>query len=458
MEQNLVDNTLQTLLLAAAGQCRCPQLGGIICQLLQRRLTAADLGTDTAAIAGITVRHKLIYTAILDDLRRLNQTQCKGVHAQNIALEHILHRIAGTAGLGIKVQTAGQAAALDDLVHRHGHLVHVEGELIGIPAQQIVTLIDYGAAVQALTVPDRQGKPMDVVLGYDSAAEYETNGGFLGATIGRMGNRIGGASFTLNGKVYPLAKNDGENHLHGGFCGFDRRMWQGEACGEDTVCFHRLSPDGEEGYPGNLQVQVAFTLADHTLTIRYDADTDADTVVSLTNHSYFNLNGGGTVLDHYLQLSAERFTENDSACLPTGKLLPVAGSAFDFRTPKTIGLDIDCGEEQLIRGGGYDHNFVLTGASPAAVLWSEASGIRMTMHTDLPGVQFYSGNSLLARQGKDGAHYDVRFAACLETQLFPNALRCYGFPSPILRAGQHLHTETAYAFDVLPENGGTSRA
>lgn len=311
-----------------------------------------------------------------------------------------------------------------------------------------VTLIDYGATVQALTVPDRHGKSVDVVLGYDTVAEYEENGGFLGATIGRVGNRIGGASFSLNGKTYLLAKNDGENHLHGGNFGFDRQMWRGEASGEDTVIFRRLSPDGEEGYPGNLQVQVAFTLADHALTIRYDADTDADTVVSLTNHSYFNLNGGGTVLDHLLQISAEKFTENDTGCLPTGRFISVAGTPFDFRTAKPIGRDIGADDEQLRRGQGYDHNFVLTGAETAAVLKSQGSGIRMTMRTDLPGAQIYSANCLDERTGKGGAAYAPRYAVCLETQIFPNALRCYGFPTPILRKGQHLHTETAYSFDA----------
>lgn len=310
------------------------------------------------------------------------------------------------------------------------------------------TILDYGATVRSLTVPDRTGTPVDVVLGYDTVAEYEANSGFVGATIGRVGNRIGGASFSLNGREYRLAKNDGENHLHGGNFGFDRQMWRGEAEGEDTVIFRRISPDGEEGYPGNLQVCVAFTLADGALTIRYDADTDADTVVNLTNHSYFNLNGGGTVLEHLLQLSAERFTENDSACLPTGRLLRVEGTAFDFRSPKPIGRDIGEEEVQLYYGKGYDHNFVLTGCDPAAVLRSEKTGIRMTVRTDLPGVQVYSGNNLDPRPGKGGTVWGLRDALCLETQLYPNALRCYGFPSPILREGQHLQTETSYAFSL----------
>lgn len=310
------------------------------------------------------------------------------------------------------------------------------------------TFIDYGATVQSLCVPDKTGRSVDVVLGYDTVKEYEENGGFVGATIGRFGNRLGGAAFTLNGKEYKLAKNDGENQLHGGIVGFDKQMWQGSARGEDTVVFRRLSPDGEENYPGNLTVGVTFTLANGALTITYDADTDADTIVNLTNHSYFNLNGGGSVLDHELMVSAEKITENDPASLPTGRYIPVEGTPFDFRTAKPIGRDIAADNEQLRRGKGYDHNFVLTGAKDAATLYSAESGILMTMHTEMPGVQIYSANCLDPRKGKGGRELTYRHAVCLETQLFPNAMRCYGFPSPILRAGEHLHSTTVYEFRV----------
>ena len=310
------------------------------------------------------------------------------------------------------------------------------------------TFIDYGATVQSLCVLDKTGRSVDVVLGYDTVKEYEENGGFVGATIGRFGNRLGGAAFTLNGKEYKLAKNDGENQLHGGIVGFDKQMWQGSARGEDTVVFRRLSPDGEENYPGNLTVGVAFTLANGALTITYDADTDADTIVNLTNHSYFNLNGGGSVLDHELMVSAEKITENDPASLPTGRYIPVEGTPFDFRTAKPIDRDIAADNEQLRRGKGYDHNFVLTGAKDAATLYSAESGILMTMHTEMPGVQIYSANCLDPRKGKGGREWTYRHAVCLETQLFPNAMRCYGFPSPVLRAGEHLHSTTVYEFGV----------
>ena len=197
-----------------------------------------------------------------------------------------------------------------------------------------VTVLDYGATIQSLIVPGKNSAAVDVVLGYDTVAEYEQNGWYLGATIGRVDNRIGGAAFSLNGTTYTLSKNNGANHLHGGERGFDKRMWRMEERGGSLVC-GRLSPDGEEGYPGKLSVRVTFTLTeDNALRIQYDADTDRDTLVSLTNHSYFNLNGGGSILEHRLQINAERFCENDEACLPTGKLLPVEGTPFDFRTEK----------------------------------------------------------------------------------------------------------------------------
>ncbi len=283
------------------------------------------------------------------------------------------------------------------------------------------------------------------MLGYDTGAEYEARDGNLGSTIGRVGNRIGGASFSLGGKTYELAKNNGVNHLHGGILGFGRRMWRMEANG-DSVVFERLSPDGEEGYPGNLQVRVTYTLTpDGALHIAYDADTDADTLVNLTNHAYFNLDGGGSAEAHRLQIFAERFCENDAATLPTGRLLDVEGTPFDFRAGKTVGADICADDEQLRRCGGYDHNFCLSGKR-AAVLCGAQSGIEMTVWTDMPGLQLYTANFLSERPGKGGAVMRKRGAVCLETQLYPNAMNCYGFPSPVLRAHSHLHSETIYAF------------
>ena len=308
-----------------------------------------------------------------------------------------------------------------------------------------VTVLDYGATIQSLVVPDKGGAPIDVVLGYDTASEYERGGCYLGATIGRVGNRVGGARFSLNGETFFLAKNDGENHLHGGERGFDKRMWRMEDQDGSLVC-ERLSPDGEEGYPGNLSVRVTFTLTESSaLRIQYDADADRDTPVSLTNHSYFNLNGGGSALEHRLQINAERFCENDESCLPTGKLLRVEGTPFDFRAEKEIAAEIRAGHIQLRRFGGYDHNYVLSG-SHAAFLTGDRSGIRLAVETDLPGMQLYTANALTEQAGKGGKRMGPHGAVCLETQLFPNAMNCWGFPSPVLRAGQHLHSETVFAF------------
>lgn len=310
-----------------------------------------------------------------------------------------------------------------------------------------VTVLDYGATIQSIVVPDKNGEPVDVALGYDTPAEYARHGGYLGATVGRVGNRIGGAAFSLNGVTYRLAKNNGENHLHGGARGFDKYLWRMMEENGALVC-ERLSPDGEEGYPGDLSVRVTFTLTgDGALCIRYDADADKDTLVNLTNHSYFNLNGGGSVLEHYLRVNAERFCENDEGCLPTGRLLDVEGTPFDFRAEKPIGRDIGAEHPQLRPFGGYDHNYVLSGKR-AATLYSAESGIEMTVRTDLPGMQVYTANSLTERAGKRGRVMGQHGAVCLETQLFPNAMNCYGFPSPVLRAGRHLHSETVYAFRV----------
>ncbi len=309
-------------------------------------------------------------------------------------------------------------------------------------------ILDYGATVQSLVVPDACGVPVDVVLGYDTAGEYERGGCYFGATIGRVGNRIGGARFSLNGEIHTLEKNDGDNHLHGGVRGFDKRMWHMAEQDGSIVC-DRLSPDGEEGYPGNLSVRVTFTLTeDNALRIQYDAETDRDTPVSLTNHSYFNLNGGGSALEHRLQINAERFCENDESCLPTGKLLSVGGTPFDFRTEKKIGAEICADHIQLCRFGGYDHNYVLSG-SRAALLTGDRSGICLTVETDLPGMQLYTANALTEHTGKKGRTMGPHGAVCLETQLFPNAMNCWGFPSPVLRAGKHMHSETVFAFAAV---------
>ena len=313
-------------------------------------------------------------------------------------------------------------------------------------------ILDYGCIVQALSVPNAKGGLTDVVLGYDTVAEYEQNEGYLGAVIGRVANRIGKGEFTLNGKTYQLVKNDGENHLHGGTRGFDKFVWDAREEGS-TLIFSRVSPDGEENYPGNMRVSVSYELTENNeLRICYDADSDADTVVNLTNHSYFNLNGGGSAMEHCLQVFAEEFTENDEGCLPTGKYLKTAGTPFDFSVPKKLGRDIGADDVQLRNGRGYDHNFVLSDSAElkeAAMLASPETGIVMTTYTTLPGVQVYSANWLTSRKGKNGGSMDKRNAVCLETQLFPNAMAIPHFPSAVLKKGEHLHSVTVYRFDTV---------
>lgn len=310
------------------------------------------------------------------------------------------------------------------------------------------TMIDYGAALQSLLVRNRQGGLTDVVQGFDDVAGYEGQDAYIGATIGRMANRVGGAAFSLGGHRYALYANNGANHLHGGQWGFDKYVWQAEQ-GEDFVRFSRLSPDGEEGYPGNLQVSVTYRLTeDNTLCLCYEALCDRDTIVSLTNHSYFNLNGGGSVLEQQLQINAQRYSELGAGVLPTGRALPVEGSPFDFRSFKPIGQDIDAKHPQLELGGGYDHNFILSGPL-AAIARSGESGIALRCETDLPGLQFYTANFLGNFTGKGGKAMGPRQAFCLESQLFPNAMNCYGFPSPVLHAGERMHHETRYNFSLF---------
>lgn len=311
-------------------------------------------------------------------------------------------------------------------------------------------ILDYGCTIQSLIVPDRAGKPVDVVLGYETIGEYEENDGYLGAAIGRVGNRIGAGRFTLDGKEYTLAVNNGPNHLHGGLVGYDSVIWTAEIK-PDALVFSRVSPDGEEGYPGNLAVTITYRLTGDALEIAYDAKTDAPTLVNLTNHSYFNLNGGGEVDEHVLQVNADRFCEGNSDCLPTGKLLPVVGTPFDFNQPKPIGRDIDKDDEQLKRAGGYDHNFCLSDPAPmktAAVLLSEKTGIEMTTYTTLPGMQVYTANFLTERAGKGGIPFSGRNAICLETQRYPDAIHHADFPSVVVTPEKAYHEVTTYAFCV----------
>jgi len=313
-----------------------------------------------------------------------------------------------------------------------------------------ITLLNYGATVQSIVIKDASGAGRDICLGYDTLNAYENNDGYLGACIGRVGNRIGKGIFTLNNISYQLAKNDGDNHLHGGNKGFDKYVFDVSTFG-NAITFSRVSPDGEENYPGSLKVSVTYTFNDdNQFILDYHAVSDKDTIVNLTNHTYFNLSGEGDndISDHLLQLNAAYFTANDQACLPTGEILPVSGSALDFRLPKTIGQDINLNEQQLINAGGYDHNYVLDGQGmrQIAAVSSPKTHLSLKVYTDKPGVQFYSGNFLTKRTGKSGSSYMKRSGFCLETQYFPNALACPDFPSPILRTGEEYHFTTIYEF------------
>lgn len=314
-------------------------------------------------------------------------------------------------------------------------------------------ILDYGCVIQSISMPDRNGNLVDVCLGYDTLAEYENNGAFLGAVVGRHANRIGKGEFTLNGEKFTLALNDGPNHLHGGNRGFDKYIWSASAQA-DRLVLSRVSEDMEEGYPGKLDVSVEYRLTDDgSLELSYRARSDKDTVVNLTNHAYFNLSGhdSGSVLGHTLSVAADRFTENDTHCLPTGKILEVAGTPFDFRTAKPIGRDINADDIQLKNAGGYDHNWILGEAGilkNVAELHSPDTGITMEVSTTMPGMQVYSANFLTPRPGKAGANYCERGGLCLETQYFPNSLAHQEFPSPILRAGDLHSHKTSYKFGV----------
>lgn len=312
---------------------------------------------------------------------------------------------------------------------------------------------DYGCRVMSLCVPDRNGVLTDVCLGYSDMEGYETDSASMGAAVGRHANRIGGSSFTLDGITYELEKNDGPNHLHGGSKGFAFRIWEAEHS-DNRIIFSRLFPDGEDGYPGNLQMKIIYEWTnDNRLLITYEALSDKNTVVNVTNHTYFNLEGSGSssVLEHELQIFASAITANDSNCLPTGEILPVGGTPFDFNEAKPIGRDICADNEQLRSFGGYDHNYILdqTGFRRVATLQAPATGIRMFCDTDQPGLQLYSANSIGNSIGKFEVPFCKHNSVCLETQHFPNATSIPAFPSVVINAKTPFITTTWYSFDVF---------
>jgi aldose 1-epimerase len=317
-----------------------------------------------------------------------------------------------------------------------------------------VSIMDYGATIVKILAPDRSGKLDDIVLGFDKFSPYLHQTAHFGGTIGRYGNRIAKGQFTLGKSLYQLPLNNGPNSLHGGLRGFDRRMWKVEPVDSDipAVRFSRLSPDGEENYPGNLFVSVTFSLNDdNELRISYEATSDKPTIINLTNHSYFNLAGGGTVLDHVLTLHADAFTPVNETLIPTGEIKPVAGTPWDFLNPTPMGLHL---KETGGKPVGYDHNFVLNKGwfsdwSEAAEVDEPKTGRTLTVSTDQPGVQFYTGNFLDGTlTGAGGDVYRQYSGFCLETQHFPDSPNHDNFPSTFLVPGQTYKTSTVYAFGI----------
>jgi aldose 1-epimerase len=319
----------------------------------------------------------------------------------------------------------------------------------------------YGGIITSLKVPDRDGRAADVVLGFDSPQRYldQPPPPYFGALIGRYGNRIGKGTFTLDGHTYKLVTNNGPNHLHGGSRGFDKVLWAAtpsQSAEASSVVFTRTSPDGEEGYPGNLQVRVTYTLTNkNELIFEYHATTDKPTPVNLTQHSYFNLAGhdAGDILGHQLMINADRYTPVDETLIPLGELAPVQGTPFDFRQPTAIGARIDQDNPQLKNGKGYDHNWVLnrpgSGLSLAARLTDPKSGRSLEVRTTEPGLQFYSGNFLDGTiKGKGDHVYAHRSGLCLETQHYPDSPNKQNFPSTILKPGQNYDSKTVFAFSA----------
>lgn len=314
---------------------------------------------------------------------------------------------------------------------------------------------DFGAILVKLIVPNKEGEKADVVLGFDHLEQYEENPNFFGSTVGRSANRIGGAAFQIDGVTYHLTANENENNLHSDFYhGFHKVLWNADMKdGENAVVFSYNSPDGENGFPGNLKISVTYTLKnDNSLQISYDGISDKKTIINMTNHSYFNLAGhdAGSICDEKMMIDADAFTELGQGSICTGKVIPVEGTPMDFRTARRVGDHIDDAWPQLTLAGGYDHNWVLNTefgkVQKFAQVEDEKAGRTMEVYTDLPGVQFYAGNFIDPQTGKDGASYGKRCALCLETQYFPNSINIPSFPQPVVEAGEAYHSVTIYKF------------
>ena len=320
----------------------------------------------------------------------------------------------------------------------------------------VMEVSDFGASMYSLLVPDKDGNLCDVVLGYDTPIEYEApSRTFFGVTVGRSANRIAGGRFSLNGKIYQIDQNQNGNNLHSGEDFYSFRVWNVKEIGDNCITFALHSPDGDQGYPGAVDIEVKYTLTDdNAVQIDYLALPQDDTIINLTNHSFFNLNGhaSGSILEQEVWVDADAFTPTDETLIPTGELRPVEGTPMDFRVKKAVGEDIDKDYEALNLGKGYDHNWALNNQgqyAKVAELSGAESGITMEVYTDLPGVQIYSGNYLENELGKNGVVYQKNQGICFETQLFPDAVNHENFQTSICKKDKEYRTTTAYKFIVV---------
>lgn len=318
-----------------------------------------------------------------------------------------------------------------------------------------VEISEFGASIISIKTPDRHGKIVDVVLGYDDIEKYKRQTKYIGATVGRCCNRIKNGLIEIDGTKYQLNCNDSKNHIHGGDIGFDKKIWNSKEI-ENGVELNYISEDGEENYPGQLDVKVTYTLNDNSLIINYKATTNKTTVCNLTNHTYFNLNGYGNILQHQVQILADYFTENNQESIPTGKIIPVENTPMDFRNPQYIEKDINNEYYQIKYAKGFDNNWVLNNYNgeirKIATAYSELSGIELEVSTDLPGIQFYSGNFLDgAENGKNNIPIKNHSGFCLECQYFPDAFNHKNFPQPVLRVGEVYNKTIEYKFNVKPQ-------
>lgn len=318
-----------------------------------------------------------------------------------------------------------------------------------------VEISEFGASIISIKTPDRHGKIVDVVLGYDDIEKYKRQTKYIGATVGRCCNRIKNGLIEIDGTKYQLNCNDSKNHLHGGDIGFDKKIWNSKEI-ENGVELNYISEDGEENYPGQLDVKVTYTLKENSLVINYKATTNKTTICNLTNHTYFNLNGYGNILQHQVQILADYFTENNQESIPTGKIIPVENTPMDFRNPQYIEKDINNEYYQIQYAKGFDNNWVLNNYNgeirKIATAYSELSGIELEVSTDLPGLQFYSGNFLDgAENGKNNIPIKNHSGFCLECQYFPDAFNHKNFPQPVLRVGEVYNKTIEYKFNVKPQ-------